>query len=196
LLAPVQSSSVQKYMHSLFEKASELTESIIAAAIEVPFFVELRAGGSFTGTASFDLPQLPGALLMKIGAPVVSSQNFEGRSWFVQTHEFALFSQKPGTLEVPAFKVRFASREGFTGPAADIEAQSPGWRATSATAPMKMCTKEKCCCTGFPKKLKPIRAYNIRAARKASMSMRWTTPISASACRPSSDLLLFHPDKH
>jgi hypothetical protein len=93
----------------------------------VPFFVELRASGSFAGTASFDLPQLPGTVVMKIGNPVVSSQELEGQSWFVQTHEFALFSQRPGPLEVPAFAVRFSSRDGFTGPVKDMQAQVPAW---------------------------------------------------------------------
>ncbi|HUU36514.1 MAG TPA: hypothetical protein VMW48_20755 [Vicinamibacterales bacterium] len=93
----------------------------------VPFFVELRAPGSFAGTASFDLPQLPGTTLMKIGSPVVSSQLFDGESWFVQTQEFALFSQRPGRLDVPSFAVHFARRDGFTGPATDVEAQAPGW---------------------------------------------------------------------
>lgn len=94
----------------------------------VAFFVELRAPGSFAGTAYFALPQLPGTMLMKIGNPVVSSQEIEGRSWFVQTHEFALFSQKTALLDVPAFSVHFASRTGFTGPAKDVQAQAPGWK--------------------------------------------------------------------
>lgn len=94
----------------------------------VPFFVELRAPGSFVGTATFDLPQIPGALVMKIGNPVVGSQEIEGASRFVQTHEFALFSQKPGVLELPAFPVRFSRREGFTGPATDVQANVPAAR--------------------------------------------------------------------
>jgi hypothetical protein len=92
-----------------------------------PFFVELRASGPFAGTASFDLPQLPGTVVMKIGNPVVSSQELEGQSWFVQTHEFALFSQRPGPLEVPAFAVRFSSRDGFTGPVKEVQAQTSAW---------------------------------------------------------------------
>jgi hypothetical protein len=91
----------------------------------VTFYVELRAPGSFVGTASFDLPQIPGALLLKIGNPVVSSEEIEGESWFVQTHEFALFSQKPSVLKVPAFPVRFARRDGFTGPATEVKARVP-----------------------------------------------------------------------
>ncbi len=93
----------------------------------VQFFVEVRALGSFVGTASFDLPQLPRTTVIKIGNPVVSSEVRGGETWFVQTHEFALFSQRNGRLDVPAFAARFAARDGFTGPAADIAAQVPGW---------------------------------------------------------------------
>ncbi|MBI4862585.1 MAG: BatD family protein [Candidatus Riflebacteria bacterium] len=93
----------------------------------LPFFVELRATGSFAGTASFDLPALPGILLLKIGDPVVSSQDIEGQSWFVQSHEFALFSQTPGPLEVRPFGVRFACRDGFTGPVKEVRGRTPGF---------------------------------------------------------------------
>jgi hypothetical protein len=92
----------------------------------LPFFIELRAPGSFDGTASFDLPQLPGIIIMKIGSPVVSSEEIDDQSWFVQTHEFALFSQKSGVLHIPEFPVRFSSRTGFTGPASDVQGTFPG----------------------------------------------------------------------
>ncbi|MFT4548438.1 MAG: hypothetical protein ACI9MB_002391 [Verrucomicrobiales bacterium] len=91
------------------------------------FSVELRARGSFAGSASFDLPRLPGSLLVKIGDPVVGSREIAGENWFIQTHEFALFSQRSGTLEIPPFDVRFARREGFTGPAQEVRAQSSGF---------------------------------------------------------------------
>jgi hypothetical protein len=96
----------------------------------VPFFVELRSPGSFAGSASFDLPEIPGAMVMKIGTPSVSSEEIEGKTWFVQSHEFALFSQKPGSLEIPTFTVRFSQREGFSGPANDVRAESPGFKIT------------------------------------------------------------------
>lgn len=76
----------------------------------LPFFVELRARGTFAGTASFDVPQLLRTLLMKIGDPVVGTRELEGESWFVQKHEFVLFSQEPGMLEVPAISVRYTGR--------------------------------------------------------------------------------------
>ncbi|MCJ7433499.1 MAG: hypothetical protein MUO77_08435 [Anaerolineales bacterium] len=92
----------------------------------VAFYVELRVLGSFAGTATFDLPQVPGTLVIKIGEPVVGSQELEGETWFVQTHEFALFSQRSGSLEIPAFFVRFSRRDGFVGPATEVEAQAEG----------------------------------------------------------------------
>ncbi len=82
----------------------------------VPFFVDLHARGSFAGAASFSLPEIPSTVILKVGNPVVSSQEIDGESWFVQAHEFALFSQQSGTLEIPGFEVRFGSRDGFTGP--------------------------------------------------------------------------------
>lgn len=91
----------------------------------VTIYVELRAPGSFVGTANFELPQIPGTLLMKVGNPVVLSKDIEGASWFVQTHEFALFSQKAGVLEVPAFPVTFSRQEGFVGPATEVRAKTP-----------------------------------------------------------------------
>ncbi|WP_425400776.1 hypothetical protein [Aeoliella sp.] len=89
------------------------------------FFVKLRGKGPFVGAASFSLPQIPRTVIVKIGNPVVSSEEIEDDTWFVQTHEFALFSQADGDLELPAFDVRFANRDGFTGPAEDHDEQTP-----------------------------------------------------------------------
>jgi hypothetical protein len=91
----------------------------------LPFFVELRARGSFAGAAGFSLPEIPRSVILKVGNPVVSSEQIEGESWFVQAHEFALFSQQSGTVEIPSFPVRFGSREGFTGPVVEEEGMVP-----------------------------------------------------------------------
>lgn len=90
----------------------------------VTIYVELRAPGTFVGSPYFELPQIGGALLIKNGNPVTSSQQIEGATWFVQTHEFSLFSQRTGQLEIPAFSVSFSRREGFVGPATDVKAQT------------------------------------------------------------------------
>jgi hypothetical protein len=92
------------------------------------FFVELRAPGSFAGSASFSLPEIPRTVILKIGNPIVSSREIDGESWFVQTHEFAVFSQQSGTVEIPGFEVRFGSRDGFTGPVTEKQLAVPGAR--------------------------------------------------------------------
>ena len=91
----------------------------------MPFYVELRARGSFAGTASFAMPEILRTFILKVGNPVVSSQEIDGESWFVQTHEFALFSQQSGSVEIPEFEVRFGSRDSFTGPVKEQQAQVP-----------------------------------------------------------------------
>jgi hypothetical protein len=95
---------------------------------QLPFYVELSARGSFAGAASFALPEIPRTVILKVGNPIVSSQEYDGESWFVQTHEFALFSQQSGSVEVPEFEVRFGSRDSFTGPVKEQQAQVPGAR--------------------------------------------------------------------
>lgn len=93
----------------------------------VPFFVELRANGSFVGTARFDLEQIPGCIIIKIGNPVISSKEIDGESWFIQSHEFALFSQKDGRIRIPELPVRFANRKGFVGDAMEKNGKVPAW---------------------------------------------------------------------
>lgn len=90
----------------------------------IRIFIELNAKGSFSGSASFDLPEIPGSLLIKVGSPVVSSREIDGESWFTQKHDFALFSQREGELKIPPFPVRFEAREGFTGPANPVVAET------------------------------------------------------------------------
>lgn len=92
---------------------------------QVPFTVQLRAPGSFSGAAMFSLPEIPRVVIIKTGSPVVSSEEIEGKTWFVQTHDFALFSQQSGTVTIPEFTVRFSHKDGFTGPVHDQSAQVP-----------------------------------------------------------------------
>jgi hypothetical protein len=90
----------------------------------LPFFIELHTRGSFDGSPTFSIPQIPGTVILKVGNPVVSSRQIDGEDWFTQRHEFALFSQRDGALEIPAIPIRFSSRNGFTGPVTDIDAKS------------------------------------------------------------------------
>ncbi len=93
----------------------------------VAFFIELRSPASFSGTATFDIPHLPGTTVIQVGSPVVSSEEIEEEQWSVQRHEFALFCQRSGTLTVPEIKVRFTRKETFTGPDKEVVGTSPVW---------------------------------------------------------------------
>ena len=46
----------------------------------LPFYIDLRARGSFSGSASFEIPKIPGTLVMRMGSPVVGTQEIEGES--------------------------------------------------------------------------------------------------------------------
>lgn len=89
------------------------------------FTVKVRAPGSFVGATSFTLPQISRAVIVQVGSPVVSSEDVGDESWFVQTHEFALYSQASGQVTIPAFEVRYSNRDGFTGPSTDHSEQTP-----------------------------------------------------------------------
>jgi hypothetical protein len=115
--------------------AIRVPEAKVWTGQRLPFYVELRARGSFAGAASFALPEIPRTVILKVGNPVVSSQEIDGKSWFVQTHEFALFSQQSGSVEVPEFEVRFRSRDSFTGPVKEQQAQVPAARIEIRTPP-------------------------------------------------------------
>ncbi|MCB1130352.1 MAG: BatD family protein [Verrucomicrobiae bacterium] len=90
----------------------------------LPFFIELQAPGSFTGTPSFDLPQIPGTVILKLGSPVLGSSTDGDTEVFTQRHEFALFSQARGSVELPPITVRFSHRKGYTGPSFDETSQT------------------------------------------------------------------------
>ena len=90
----------------------------------LPFFIELNTRGSFDGSPTFSIPQIPGTVILKVGNPVVSSRQIDGKDRFTQRHEFALFSQRDGTVEIPAIPIRFSSRDGFTGPVTETDLKS------------------------------------------------------------------------
>ncbi len=70
--------------------------------------IELLAPGFFAGAPAFDLPDVPGLLLMPpVGSPVVSSEESNGVNYTVQRHELSVFAQRAGPQRIPAFTVRF-----------------------------------------------------------------------------------------
>ncbi|QEG35218.1 BatD family protein [Bythopirellula goksoeyrii] len=91
----------------------------------VSFFVDIRVLGSFGGATTFSLPNVPGTIILSVGNASVSSKEIEDKQWFVQTHEFSLFSQTSGKVVIPDFPLRYGKRKGFSGPATEVEGKVP-----------------------------------------------------------------------
>ncbi|HEX4613350.1 MAG TPA: hypothetical protein VH092_34515 [Urbifossiella sp.] len=83
----------------------------------VTLVVELLTPGQFAGAPAFDLPQVPGAVILKPDdRPTLGSETVGGTTVIIQRHEFAVYPQRAGVVEVPAFPVRFGTSEGFGTP--------------------------------------------------------------------------------
>ena len=91
----------------------------------IPFFIELRAPGSFDGAPSFDIPRMPQSVVLRIGNPVLGSITEGDIEYFTQRHEFALFSQARGEIELPSITARFSHKKGYTGPSYDATVKVP-----------------------------------------------------------------------
>jgi len=97
--------------------------------------VDLLTTTTFTSAPVFELPTIPGALLMKIeDRPILGTEEIDGGSYTVQHHELALFAMRPSVAQAPPFTVRFASPLKFgeqpveyrlTMPALQVEARMP-----------------------------------------------------------------------
>jgi hypothetical protein len=71
--------------------------------------VDLLAPGYFFGAPAFDLPRIPGTLILPpVGSPAVGSREIDGIPYTTQRHELYLFPRKEGDLAVPPFEIRFS----------------------------------------------------------------------------------------
>lgn len=111
------------------------TEPPVWVGQEVSFFVELMSSTFFSGTPHFDIPDVPGAFIMKDeGRPVMGTQRVDGQTWSTQRHHFRVFPHRAGEFTIPAFPIRFDVAPGFGKPpesqslnteALTFEARSP-----------------------------------------------------------------------
>ncbi|MCH7224846.1 hypothetical protein [Haloferula sp. A504] len=101
----------------------------------IAFFIELHAPGTFDGAASFDIPRMPQSVVLKTGNPVLGSVTEGDTEYFTQRHEFALFSQAQGEVELPPITARFAHKKGYTGPSYEAVETIPTTRFTIRRPP-------------------------------------------------------------
>ena len=95
--------------------------------------VELLSPTRFEGSPGFQIPRVPGAIVMKSAdSPVLSSRTIDDHEYFVQLHEVLVFSQRDGEVRIPPITVRF----GITGEApAELEGATPEFAFTSKRPP-------------------------------------------------------------
>lgn len=101
----------------------------------VPLIIKLYSPGPFSGTASFDLPDLPRTAFVQSGSPVVGSEEVDGESYITQRHVLTLYTQRDGEIVVPAFRVRFAGKKSFTSDPEPMEGLTPELRFQSKRPP-------------------------------------------------------------
>ena len=88
---------------------------------KVTMVVEILAPGYFSGSPVFEVPRVPGVLVIPPSeSPVLGTEQVGDTSYTVQRHELAVFGQRAGAHEIPAFAVRF----GFKRSALDKDAVS------------------------------------------------------------------------
>ena len=70
--------------------------------------VKLYSPTYFSGAPRFDLPEVPGLVMMKVpGRPVVGSERIGEDRYSVQRHEFFAYPQRAGDVTIPPFPVQF-----------------------------------------------------------------------------------------
>ena len=97
----------------------------------VTITITLYSPGPFSGTASFDLPELPQTAVLPSGSPVVGNETVNGESLFTQRHQLKLFTQQSGEVVIPSFTVRFAGKKSFLADPEPMQGSTPELRFES-----------------------------------------------------------------
>jgi hypothetical protein len=107
---------------------------------KITLVVELLAPGFFSGSPSFDVPRIPGVLIIPPeDRPVLGSEQINGMSYTVQRHELAVFAQRAGPHEIPAFSVRFGfKRSPLDKDAISQRVMTPSLQITAKMPPGKI----------------------------------------------------------
>lgn len=95
-----------------FARSSIGTTGDIWTGQKVTWVVELIVPGFFSGTPAYDLPDMPGLLILPPeGSPTVGSEQNGGIDGTVQRYEFSVFAQRAGTFRIPPMAVRLAFKK-------------------------------------------------------------------------------------
>jgi hypothetical protein len=102
----------------------------------VTLAITLYTPDLFAGVPSFDLPQVPGVVVLPpSGSPVIGSEKIGDDSFTTQRHEYAIYTQRAGEVRIPAFRIRFESNAGFGMPTVLREVTTTALSFTAKTPP-------------------------------------------------------------
>jgi len=102
----------------------------------VTLTIDLMTTTWFSGSPEFDLPEIPGAIALKVGSFGLNrTETINGTKYSVQGHEFAMFAQRPGEIVIEPFNVRFfPAVPGETKPRS-VTLKAPELRVTATMPP-------------------------------------------------------------
>jgi hypothetical protein len=117
-------------------RASVSTKGTIWVGQRATVVIELLTPGYFASAAAFDLPPVSRAIVVPPeGRPLVGSETVDGVSHTTQRHELAVYAQRAGKVEVPAFTVRFESSPAFGKPNVEQRVMTPAVSFTAVLPP-------------------------------------------------------------
>jgi hypothetical protein len=102
----------------------------------VTFAVTLSTPDLFAGVPSFEMPEIPGAVVLPpAGSPTIGSETVGDTTYTTQRHEFAVFAQCLGVVRIPPFPIRFESNAGFGQPTVKREVTTEAVSFPAKTPP-------------------------------------------------------------
>lgn len=83
----------------------------------VTLAVTLSTPDLFAGVPSFEIPPISGVVVVPpTTSPVIGSETIGGDTFTTQRHEFALYVQRSGVVQIPSFQIQFETNAGFGKP--------------------------------------------------------------------------------
>ena len=105
---------------------TELSQSEAWVGEPLQLTITIYSPGPFSGTASFDFPQIENTVIIRKGNPVLGNETIEGESYLSQRHNFLLICQQAGDFELPSLEVRFFGKPDFVSdPIEQVTATEP-----------------------------------------------------------------------
>ena len=116
--------------------AEAAADKPVLAGQKCPITVNLLTATTFSSAVAFDLPTVPGGVLMQFGdRPALGTKKDGETSYTVQTYDLAFFALRPGSYAIPPFTVRFSSPETFGGKPVDRTLTTKPLSVTSKAPP-------------------------------------------------------------